>query len=751
MWDLLRSTMNNDPNFSVNIHELLKTTSRGIILVMTGLFLAWFFLDTASRPAQLILLSVPLSLFVFIIAGLSLWVLQFDRLLEAQITWQLGLLVIVALAMYMFQAPEIVFIYALLPLIAILTIGWWFAVLVELCVVSVIGLVSSQTGFPVISTTYQNVTLIGSVAAGLLGGVAISGLLTLSHWALDNFKQARDHIAEARRQREEIIQVQEDLLQANQELARLSSRLKVLNQEAEEARRVKEEFVANVSHELRTPLNMVIGFCEVIADSPRVYGSLPPALLADIAAIQRNGQHLSELVNDVLDLSQIEAGKMVLSKDWTTIQEIIRSAQEAVQSLFQVKGLMIENQLPEEPVRLFVDATRIREVLLNLLSNAGRVTVVGGVTITASVDHESVTVQVKDSGPGISIENQKKLFEPFHKLDGPLNRGNGSGLGLSISRQFIELHGGKIWVESEPGAGAAFSFSLPLEQHRPVLTESPSALRWVNPYYYVDKEFRRSKAPPPQVIPRYVVLDSGNTLQRLFSRYMENIEVIRVCDFPSAFQELSRSPCQALVINRFTCPEPQEYDRRLAELPFATPVLECWAPGAGETTRQMGALNYLTKPVKRDDLLEAVAQVGPQVRTILLVDDEPEVLQLFGRMLASSNQGYTILRAKNGLHALEILRSRRPDMMLLDLVMPEMDGFEVLREKKQDETIRDIPVIIFSSKDPSGTPVLSDSLNITYRKGMSARDLLTCIQAVSEILSPIDLHAGPARKEGSGE
>ena len=159
-------------------------------------------------------------------------------------------------------------------------------------------------------------------------------------------------------------------------------------------------------------------------------------------------------------------------------------------------------------------------------------------------------------------------------------------------------------------------------------------------------------------------------------------------------------------------------------------------PGDDEPSQRLGVRRYLTKPVKRDELLDAIAQVGEGVQTILLVDDQPEVLQLFGRMLASSERAYTVIRAKNGQHALDVLHRRKPDLMLLVLVLPEVDGFEVLRLKNEDPEIRAIPVIIISANDPSGTPIISNQMNIHRKEGFSAREFLACVQAVSEVFSP---------------
>jgi CheY-like chemotaxis protein len=186
---------------------------------------------------------------------------------------------------------------------------------------------------------------------------------------------------------------------------------------------------------------------------------------------------------------------------------------------------------------------------------------------------------------------------------------------------------------------------------------------------------------------------------------------------------------------------------QLTDLPYGTPAVVCWVPGEDEAARRLGVVRYLVKPITRDILLSALEELGEDVETILLVDDEPEVLQLFARMLSSAENGYRVLRAKSGQRALSLLRERRPDVVLLDLIMPGIDGFEVLWEKSQDPNVREIPVITISSRDPSGEPIVSDTLTVTRGGGLSVPNLLRCIRAVSDVLVPAGSSAGQEQPE----
>lgn len=575
-------------------------------------------------------------------------------------------------------------------------------------------------------------------------------------WSWDGYERARLLLVEARDRQGELEEVRQDLVEANRQLTRMSKRLNALYQVTEEARQAKARFVANVSHELRTPLNMIIGFSEMITGAPQVYGSdLPPALLADITTIQRNSQHLASLVNDVLDLSQAEAGQTVLTKEWIHLADVIEAAIIAVQPLFQSKGLYLRRTIDPRVPPVYCDETRIRQVILNLLSNAGRFTEEGGVEIGVTTDGNAVTLRVADSGPGIPPDKQALVFEPFQQLDGSLRRRHeGSGLGLSISRQFVEMHGGKMWLESTVGAGATIFVRLPVARAGdPEI--SGGVRRWFNPYQPYTERTRRFKAPLPVLRPRYVVLEPGHTLCDLLARYLDDAELTPVQTVAEACAELARAPAHALVINDPAFGEQPNGHPWLACLPYGTPTILCWVPGLEALREQLGIVEYLVKPVTRTELMAALERLGNGVHTILLVDDEPEALQLFGRMLASSPRRYRIWRAASGQRALELLRKRRPDAVVLDLVMPEVDGFAVLREMAADPALCTIPTIVLSSQDPLGTPVVSNRLTLTKAGGLSVRDLVALIRLARyelgvETKPPCD-RAGERERTVAGE
>ena len=587
--------------------------------------------------------------------------------------------------------------------------------------------------------------------AAIWGIVGVVRLLLLPtrraiEWSWASYQQARRLLDEAREQSLELQQTKEDLIQANLQLTRLSDQLRILHQMAEDARRAKEEFVANVSHELRTPLNMIIGFSEVILQSPHVYGApLPPALQADIAVIQRNSQHLASLVNDVLDLSQVDAGRMALSKEWVSLAQVVEEAMVAVEPLFRSKGLTLEAQLPPDLPPLYCDRTRVRQVVLNLLSNAGRFTERGGARVEARREGRTLIVSVADTGPGVSAEDQKRIFAPFQQLDGSLRRRHGgSGLGLSISKAFVELHSGRMWVESVPGQGTVFNFSLPITE--PVALDGNDVARWFSPYQTYEGRTRPSRAPKPQLRPRLILLDADDTLARLLARYQEGVDLVICRDAERAVAEAQVAPARALLVNEATQGRASAWEQRLADVPASVPILRCNIPGEATAAERLGVASYLIKPIGRERLLEALAATVSDGATVLVVDDEPEVVQLIGRMLLASGRGYRVLRALDGQRALDLLRERRPDVMLLDLMMPGKDGFAVLQEKNEDAALRSIPVIAISARDPAGESTISNALTVTRSSGLSSRDLLACIDAISEALAVV-----PRQRSASGD
>jgi signal transduction histidine kinase len=253
------------------------------------------------------------------------------------------------------------------------------------------------------------------------------------------------------------------------ENVRLFDEIQDKSRQLAEASKHKSQFLANMSHELRTPLNAILGYAELILDN--VYGDTPDKMREVLDRIQRNGKHLLGLINDVLDLSKIEAGQLNLSLADYSLKEVVQSVYSAVEALAKEKHIALKVELPPHLPAARGDERKLTQVLLNLVGNAIKFTDTGEVAIKAFAANGSFTVAVRDTGPGIAEIEQTKIFEEFQQADSSITKKKGgTGLGLAIAKRIIELHGGRLWVESSPGHGSTFSFTVPTkveQQARP--------------------------------------------------------------------------------------------------------------------------------------------------------------------------------------------------------------------------------------------------------------------------------------------
>jgi signal transduction histidine kinase/CheY-like chemotaxis protein len=727
-----------DRNFPTQPPRLVKINptvrylqSEIILLVLPWVYIGGFILFIASGYVHDPLID-GLSAIILILLSFAVWGLHSHYHLAASLTLIIGcILVDFFIATFGGITPAIILL--------VLPIGF-----AELFISLAGGIITATACTLLLLFTPSNILAFDPILRittifqmwGVIGiiGLVIRTWQSMIQWYRTNYERGYQFVEQTQDTQSQLAQTLKDLAEVNIQLQRLNVLKDSLRKEAEEARRIKEQFVANVSHELRTPLNMITGFAEMIVQSPEIYGSnIPAMLLADLDVICKNSQHLSKLIDDVLDLSQLEVGQMALVKERVQIQEIIKSAVIAIRPLFESKSLYIKIETPEYLPPILCDQTRIREVVLNLLSNAGRFTEQGGVFIKTCQDLGNIITSITDTGPGIISENKDKIFQPFHQLDGSIRRRyGGSGLGLSISKSFVELHGGKMWFESEQDTGTTFFFQLPID---PPLEIEGTVSRWFSPHFNYQEHTFPNKVTLPIVHKRFVVLESGKALQRLLTRYFNEAEVISVKSFQEAIKELQNTPTSALLINNPSGSEIYHQIDVSNAIPSNTPIITCSIHEGNEEFKNLAISNYLVKPISKETLLGALDQLNLKGKTILLIDDEPGAIRLYRRFLNSSGRGYLLLRAVDGRQAFDVLGNYHPDAILLDLVMPNMDGYQFLKEKKTNPILRDIPVIIVSARDPTSQPLVSELMTVTKRGGLSTPQIFSCIDVLSGILS----------------
>ncbi|HEY65830.1 MAG TPA: hypothetical protein G4O02_14810, partial [Caldilineae bacterium] len=340
---------------------------------------------------------------------------------------------------------------------------------------------------------------------------------------------------EAREQRGEVNRLNKALNLANDLLQRRNRELVAAHREAAEARHLKEQFAIHVSHELRTPLNIILGFLEVMQRFPEVYGDVQwtPTLRRDIAEIQRSARYLSDLVDDILDLARIEALKMPIRREPTDLKEVMQEAVGLTERLLRSKPVEMHVDVPEPLPPLFIDRTRIRQVLLNLLANASRFTERGEIRVRAVRCKGEVIVSVSDTGIGIPPEQLKTLFKEFHQIPARKSSSDkGTGLGLAIAKRFVEMHGGRIWAESQVGRGSTFYFSLPI---------MPKQVGFLLPTHPVEEQPKGERLS-------LVVVDQGEGAAYL-RRRLEGYEVLAAPDLEQARALVRERHPHALLLN----------------------------------------------------------------------------------------------------------------------------------------------------------------------------------------------------------
>jgi len=640
----------------------------------------------------------------------------------ASVSLVLGLVLSLALSLYWFPHSTFACGFSLVVVIAGLLLGPQAGLLVALASSGILTVDSIGPKAVTGEIFLTSLTLIW--ASAFLSWLSSRPLFDALSWSWNAYEQAWHKTEEARQQRAELVKLSKNLNEAYYRLEVLNSKLRQAREAAEEARRLKAQFAANISHELRTPLNLIIGFSEMMVLAPRTYHGerLPERYRGDVEAIYRNARHLSDLIDDVLELSQIDANRVGLKMEWASLSDIVQEAVMAVAGLFKDKQLALVTDVPGDLPMLYADRTRIRQVLINLLNNAARFTDEGGVRVAAETDGSEVAVSVTDTGIGIPEADVPKVFREFYQIGigGERSRG-GSGLGLAITKRFVELHGGRIWVESRAGVGTTFRFTLPIAGH-------PSSMMAIpRPASALPLERAGDERP-------VVVFGEDPEPLRILQRHLDGYRVEVALTAEEAYEKAERSAAYAAIA---VCSEASARWLQLrangGQIPDL-PLLSCEWHTSRETRESLGVLEYIVKPVSRERVRLVLHRLGNHVRNLLIVDDDAEMQRLLGQMIAFISPSYHTSFASDGASALALMREGSFDAVFLDLMMPGVNGYFVLQEMRANDRLRSLPVVVITARGVEEEAIVLRRLNISRSGGFSAGEAVRCISATLDAL-----------------
>lgn len=497
---------------------------------------------------------------------------------------------------------------------------------------------------------------------------------------------------------------------------------------AEEANRLKTRFLSMVSHELRTPLSMIVGLSNILLrDQEQTETPLPEPFRGDVERILAHAQHLGRLINDVLDLASSEAGQLKLAQEPVDLSEVLRMVAKTGRRLAAEKGLQWHESLPETGPWVWGDRTRLCQVALNLVHNAVKFTTRGEVRLELKADSGTVTVEVHDTGLGIPPAEQALIFDEFGRTERSIHHGYGGlGLGLAVCRRLVALHGGTIGVRStgQEGEGSTFYFTLPTisppraDETRPLRAEKRVLLLTAAPEtrQLLAEQLRQRGIPVDVVAP--------------VSGWVENVAALR----PGAVvadADLVTGPGWQIMTTWRHHPATREI-----------PLLLYVQVGEGAAVLE---LHHLSKPFGYDELKRTLDQcltlpseaptAAGDARTILVVDDDADTVEMHARLVQTHLPRSRVLKARGGREALEILRRERVDLVLLDLLMPDVDGFAVLATMRTMPSTRHVPVVVLTGQVLTEADMarLNRGVTTVLRKGLfTLEETVAHIQAALE-------------------
>lgn len=722
--------------------ELLVSTSKYIIFSTTAIYLIFHFTASLFYP-RIFSPGLWLSTSIFLVTFIGTLSLLKYSYLFSQIFWLFGISATILSAFFTFDQVEILFFFAALPFMTITTIGLLGTIILEILIV-IFTLVMPSIGlFPALPEGYPFAIIFVCIFAGVFGWGISNNLNSAIENASFHYYEARKRLQETREHRAEISRMLKEQNQFNYQLKQMTRMLEQARSKAEEAREDRDRFAMAVSHELRSPLNFIIGFSDLMVNAPETYAPLdewPPGLYDDSQEIYKSSKHLLDLINDILDMGKMDARQMPLFRERVDPKILLDEIEDLVAAPIIQKGLQFEIQAEENMSHIFVDRTRIRQVLLNVITNSMRFTKEGKILVIARMNGEDeVEIAIHDDGPGIAPEDLERIFYEFRQA-GQENwsREKGSGLGLPISKRFVEMHGGKIKVDSEIQKGTTIHIYLPVMEPLPSLLESRSDLLEGGEQRVAS---RFAKGQADLLLCYSADLSKAKQIGSLLFDY----EVVAVTNMNDLRQKIESYYPSAIILDDAYVNENQ-LSLLIENLPYQIPIVRFLFSDVLEQSLILpgGVFRYLVKPVSRDTLIETIQSIGKNTYDLLVIDDDPSMVRLFTQAIKSYNgvipsiEKINFYPAYTGKEALEIITTQNVDAILLDLDLPDIHGTQILAEIRKMKNHEKTPVIIISASDfgDEEKPVHPGYFQMMYKNPLKPVDLKVIFNSAIEVLKP---------------